>query len=131
MVPRTPRRASSAGEAGPGPAGQQRQPSSHPPPIRYAAPCRSHRAAARVQPPGLPAAVGLARSRRGRAFAAHPSAAGAPADALDATLAGLSGYFVTSGAEEEVETSPYLRAHQRYYAELALDWLARRHGWHR
>ena len=44
------------------------------------------------------------------AFAAHPAAAGAPPDALDVTLAALSGYFLTSAA-----AGPLLRvpAHPR------------------
>ncbi|NUT33615.1 MAG: phosphotransferase, partial [Hamadaea sp.] len=66
-----------------------------------------------------------------RLFAAHPATRGLPDEALDAALAGLSGYFVTQATEPAVETSPYIRPHQRYYGELALDWLARRRAWRR
>ncbi|MET8911934.1 aminoglycoside phosphotransferase family protein [Micromonospora sp. NPDC004551] len=63
------------------------------------------------------------------AFAGHPAAAGAPADALDVTLAALSGYFLTGAAAVPSTASPHLRAHQRWSGEQALAWLATRQGW--
>jgi hypothetical protein len=62
-------------------------------------------------------------------FHAHPLAASAPPDALDVMLAGLLGYFATSSERPPIATSPHVRPHQRYYATLTLDWLARRQGW--
>lgn len=62
-------------------------------------------------------------------LAEHPTALAAPPDALDGALAALSGYYLTAGAFDDVPTSPYIRAHQRYYAALAMAWLARRRGW--
>ncbi|MET7970223.1 phosphotransferase [Micromonospora sp. NPDC005305] len=63
------------------------------------------------------------------AFAGHPAAAGAPADALDVTLAALSGYFLTSAAAGPSTASPHIRAHQRWSGDQALGWLAARQGW--
>ncbi|MFE9652576.1 phosphotransferase family protein [Micromonospora sp. NPDC006431] len=63
------------------------------------------------------------------AFATHPAAADAPADALDVTLAALSGYFLTSAAAGPSTASPHMRAHQRWSGEQALGWLAARRGW--
>ncbi|MCM0678351.1 phosphotransferase, partial [Micromonospora phytophila] len=64
-----------------------------------------------------------------RLFAGHPVAAGAPPDALDATLAALAGYFLTTAASAPPTASPHLPAHQRWSGEQALDWLAHRQGW--
>ncbi|RZU77602.1 phosphotransferase family enzyme [Micromonospora kangleipakensis] len=63
------------------------------------------------------------------AFATHPAAAGAPPDALDVTLAALSGYLLTSAAAGPSSASPHIRAHQRWSGEQALGWLAARRGW--
>ncbi|MFR9777292.1 phosphotransferase family protein [Micromonospora sp. MS34] len=63
------------------------------------------------------------------AFAGHPAAAGAPADALDVTLAALSGYLLTGAAAGASTASPHLRAHQRWSGEQALGWLATRQSW--
>ncbi|WP_435150312.1 phosphotransferase family protein [Micromonospora aurantiaca (nom. illeg.)] len=63
------------------------------------------------------------------AFAGHPAAAGAPADALDVTLAALAGYFLTGAAAGPSNASPHLRTHQRWSGEQALGWLAERQGW--
>jgi len=54
---------------------------------------------------------------------------GAPADAVDVGLAALSSFYVVGAARPVVETSPHLRRHQRFYLDLAADWLSRRHGW--
>ena len=62
-------------------------------------------------------------------FAEHPVAAGLPEEALDAGLAAILGYYRYSGARPEIDNSPFVRGHQRYYGELASRWLARRQGW--
>ncbi|MEU5670785.1 phosphotransferase, partial [Micromonospora sp. NPDC047753] len=64
-----------------------------------------------------------------RLFAAHPATAGAPPDALDATLAALAGYYLTGAAAAPPTASPHLPAHQRWSGEQSLDWLAHRQGW--
>ena len=53
-------------------------------------------------------------------FARHPAAAGAPPDALDVTLAALSGYFLTAAGRRQRPRSPHLPAHQRWSGEQAL-----------
>ncbi|MFD0822817.1 phosphotransferase family protein, partial [Micromonospora zhanjiangensis] len=62
-------------------------------------------------------------------FAAHPGARGAPPDALDAALAALSGYLLTSAEAGPSGASPAIRGHQRWTGELALAWLSERQGW--
>jgi Phosphotransferase enzyme family len=68
-----------------------------------------------------------------RLFAEHPTAAGAPPDALDATLAALSGYLLGRAASPSVDApgaaSPAIQAHQRWTGEAALAWLSARRGW--
>jgi len=61
-------------------------------------------------------------------FAAHPTAAEASPEALDAALAALSGFWL-SRADWPSEASPTLREHQRWSGMVALDWLASRHRW--
>jgi Phosphotransferase enzyme family len=51
------------------------------------------------------------------------------ADAVDGILAVLAGYFWTACRQPAPETSPWLRVHQRWYAEATTDWLARRRRW--
>lgn len=62
-------------------------------------------------------------------FAAHPAARDAPADALDVSLAALSGYWLTAATADSGTASPHIRAHQRWSGTMALAWLARRRGW--
>ncbi|WP_320066637.1 phosphotransferase family protein [Micromonospora sp. RTGN7] len=62
-------------------------------------------------------------------FAGHPATADAPPDALDVTLAALSGYLLTSAAAGPTSASPHIRTHQRWSGEQALSWLATRQGW--
>lgn len=62
-------------------------------------------------------------------FFAHPTAAGLSDTMLDSALAAFLGYYLYSGAQPEIPTSPNLRGHQRYYARLTHRWLARRRGW--
>jgi hypothetical protein len=64
-----------------------------------------------------------------RLFAGHPTACDAPTDALDATLAALSGYWLTRSAAPPTDASPHLRPHQRWSGETALRWLAARRRW--
>ena len=64
-----------------------------------------------------------------RLWATHPTAAAAPAGALDAALAALSGYFLTRASAAVTDGSPHLRAHQRWSGEAALSWLLTRNGW--
>ncbi len=62
-------------------------------------------------------------------FAQHPTALGAPGDAVDAALAGIGGYYSIAATRDPVESSPFLVPHWRHSAGLALGWLAARHGW--
>jgi aminoglycoside phosphotransferase (APT) family kinase protein len=62
-------------------------------------------------------------------FATHPAAWGSPADALDAALAALSGYFLTRAVAVPGTASPQVRPHQQWSGEIALAWLAARQGW--
>ncbi|MGH3453838.1 MAG: phosphotransferase family protein [Nocardioidaceae bacterium] len=50
-------------------------------------------------------------------------------EVVDGALALLAGYFWTASQRAAPETSPWLRIHQRWYAEATTDWLARRRGW--
>jgi phosphotransferase family enzyme len=50
-------------------------------------------------------------------------------ESVDALLALLYGYFATAGAEPVPEASPFIRIHQRWYADATLGWLAERRGW--
>ncbi|MFC7623475.1 aminoglycoside phosphotransferase family protein [Microlunatus sp. GCM10028923] len=47
---------------------------------------------------------------------------------VDGFLAMLLGYFTMAGRRPEVDNSPYLRTHQRWYADATGDWLRRRIG---
>ncbi|HEX8630783.1 MAG TPA: phosphotransferase [Catenuloplanes sp.] len=62
-------------------------------------------------------------------FAAHPTTRDAPAGALDATLAAVSGYWLTRAAAGPTTASPAARTHQRWSGHTALGWLAARQGW--
>lgn len=62
-------------------------------------------------------------------LAAHPLGESADADAVDAVLAGLGGYFTRESLQPKTAGSPYLRAHQSWYAGATLSWLAVRRGW--
>jgi aminoglycoside phosphotransferase (APT) family kinase protein len=64
-----------------------------------------------------------------RLFAEHPTAAGAPPEALDATLAALAGYLLSQVTAGPTDASPAVRDHQRFTGETALAWLAARRGW--
>nr|WP_238345225.1 phosphotransferase [Actinopolymorpha cephalotaxi] len=62
-------------------------------------------------------------------LSAHPLGEGVDSEAVDAVLAGLAGYFTDSSLQPAVSGSPYLRAHQGWYAQATLSWLALRRGW--
>lgn len=52
-----------------------------------------------------------------------------PAEHLDIGLAALTGFMLEASDRPVPPTSPYLRAHQAWYAEAAWSWLAARRGW--
>ena len=54
---------------------------------------------------------------------------GADGAAVDCLLTHLLRYFLASAGQEPNPTSPYLRAHQRWYAEVTAGWLRSRRGW--
>ncbi|MEU5869993.1 aminoglycoside phosphotransferase family protein [Glycomyces sp. NPDC047369] len=63
-------------------------------------------------------------------FWSHPTAAGVTPDELDTGLASITGYYLSRSAEPPIpDTSPHLRAHQRWSGLAAADWLAQRRGW--
>ncbi|MFC7545396.1 phosphotransferase [Plantactinospora sp. GCM10030261] len=61
-------------------------------------------------------------------FASHPVGRDVPPQALDATLAALSGYLLT-GANPASAAPAALRAHRRWSGGTTLDWLIRRRDW--
>ncbi|HET6166850.1 MAG TPA: hypothetical protein VFE07_08480 [Marmoricola sp.] len=50
-------------------------------------------------------------------------------DHVDAWLAGVTGFMLAASQRPVPPTSPYLRIHNRWTAEAAWSWLARRRGW--
>lgn len=50
-------------------------------------------------------------------------------DAVDGALALLLTYFLIAHTEPPPDASPYLRVHQRWYAEVVKRWLGERRGW--
>ena len=50
-------------------------------------------------------------------------------DSIDGMLALLAGYFLTQQHEPVPASSPWVRAHQRWYGEVAWNWLSTRRGW--
>jgi Ser/Thr protein kinase RdoA (MazF antagonist) len=59
----------------------------------------------------------------------NPLTADVDPQAIDAMIALLYGYFVTASVDPAVNTSPYLRQHQDWYARATARWLAIRRGW--
>jgi aminoglycoside phosphotransferase (APT) family kinase protein len=51
------------------------------------------------------------------------------AEDIDIVLALLTGYFFKQADEPVPPTSPHLRQHQQWYAEVTWDWLRERRGW--
>jgi hypothetical protein len=62
-------------------------------------------------------------------LAAHPTATGVPAEAIDGALAALGGYWLARAADGPGDASPHSRGHQRFSGRQALLWLAARRGW--
>ena len=62
-------------------------------------------------------------------LAESPLSGGADSDHIDAWLALLAAYMVTSGDQPELATSPWLRTHQRFTARILIDWLSERRKW--
>ncbi|GAA2123435.1 phosphotransferase [Nocardioides bigeumensis] len=52
-----------------------------------------------------------------------------PAESIDVALALVTGYFLRQAGQPVPPTSPHLRAHQGWYAEVCWDWLSERRGW--
>lgn len=64
-------------------------------------------------------------------LAAHPLAAGAHDDDVDAWLAALCGLMVESDTRPAPASSPHLATHRRWWAAATWSWLASRRGWAR
>jgi aminoglycoside phosphotransferase (APT) family kinase protein len=56
--------------------------------------------------------------------------ADAPAEGVDAALAGLSGYWLSRAAGPSGSASPHSRQHHAYSGRAALAWLSARRGRH-
>lgn len=59
-------------------------------------------------------------------LAAHPLTRDVPRASVDTFLVALAGYFVRVATQPPVESSPWLRVHQAWWRDAALDWLAAR-----
>ncbi|MDF1602074.1 hypothetical protein [Nocardioides sp. YIM 152315] len=64
-----------------------------------------------------------------KALAAHPLTRDVPAEAVDAVLALVTGYFLRSAAQPVPSSSPYIRDAQRWQGEVCWRWLSERRGW--
>jgi hypothetical protein len=62
-------------------------------------------------------------------LASRPLTRDVPAEAVDAVLALLVGYFFHQGDQPVPPASPYLRQHQLWQGAVVWDWLAARRGW--
>ncbi len=62
-------------------------------------------------------------------LAERPLTRDVPPEHIDRVLALLCGYFLKQRDEPVPPTSPYLRQHQAWCAEVAWSWLAERRGW--
>ncbi len=62
-------------------------------------------------------------------LATHPAFADVPAESVDIVLALVIGYFLKSADDPVPSTSPHLRDHQRWQADVLWDWLCERRGW--
>ncbi|GAA1129710.1 phosphotransferase [Arthrobacter flavus] len=58
-----------------------------------------------------------------------PLSADADPEHIDAWLAVLAAYMVTSGSQPDLATSPFLRTHQRFTARILIDWISERRHW--
>lgn len=75
-----------------------------------------------TRPHGIDAEAWLARSEL---------SAQAAAEDIDSWLAILGAYMIFSGSKPDMPSSPMLRPHGRYTAQLIIEWLAERRGWNR
>ena len=62
-------------------------------------------------------------------LARRPLTRDVPPEHVDIVLALLAGYFSRQSDQQVPPTSPYLRAAQRWQAEVVWDWLCERRGW--
>ncbi|WP_148612804.1 phosphotransferase family protein [Nocardioides rubriscoriae] len=62
-------------------------------------------------------------------LADHPTFAGVDPEAVDVVLALVAGYFLKTGDDPVPSSSPYIREHQRWQADVVWDWLCERRGW--
>ncbi|MBA2531750.1 MAG: phosphotransferase [Nocardioidaceae bacterium] len=60
---------------------------------------------------------------------ANPLTCDVPSSDVDRVLALLAVYFLGAKEGETPATSPWLRVHQRWYANVTWSWLAERRGW--
>lgn len=59
----------------------------------------------------------------------HPTFAGVAAEAVDALLALVTGYFLRSADQPVPSSSPWVREHQQWQGEVCWRWLGERRGW--
>ena len=62
-------------------------------------------------------------------IAEAPVFAGVSDEAVDIVLALVIGYFLKSADDPVPPTSPHIRDHQRWQADVLWDWLCERRGW--
>ena len=62
-------------------------------------------------------------------MAEHPLTKQADPDHVDAWLAMLAGLMLESRDKPRPNSSPYLRVHANWWAEVLWAWLASRRGW--
>jgi aminoglycoside phosphotransferase (APT) family kinase protein len=59
-----------------------------------------------------------------RIISAHALTRDVPRSSIDAFLVALAGYYVDVAGRPTLESSPWLRVHQGWWRDAALDWLA-------
>jgi aminoglycoside phosphotransferase (APT) family kinase protein len=64
-----------------------------------------------------------------RVLAEHPTFAEVSAEAVDIVLSLVVGYFLKVSDDPVPPTSPHIRDHQRWQADVIWDWLCERRGW--
>ena len=62
-------------------------------------------------------------------LATNPLTSAVPRDSIDSVIALITGYFFHSGDQPVPPTSPHIRDHQLWQAQVCWDWLAERRGW--
>jgi len=63
------------------------------------------------------------------AVSSSPLTASVPPENIDAWIAGYTGFMLEARDRPVPPTSPYLRAHQDWYAQAGWSWLVQRRGW--